>query len=111
MLAYGDWVEEDVLLHVPHRQYVFTVPKLLSPHFHRRHRLGAFCRIVARLLDEAYEEGASWGKLGFILFVQTFGDLVTFHPHIHTLATDGVSSESGTFMSHVFQLRHHPLKA
>ena len=82
MLAYGDWVEDDVLLPVPHRQYVFTVPKLLRPHFHQRHRLGAFCRIVARLLNGAYEEGAPWGKSGFILFVQTFGDLVTFHPHI-----------------------------
>jgi hypothetical protein len=31
------------------------------------------------------------------LFVQTFGDLVTFHPHIHALVTDGVFSETGTF--------------
>ncbi len=31
---------------VPHRQYVFTVPKLLRPLFHQRHRLGAFSRIV-----------------------------------------------------------------
>ncbi len=56
MLAYGDWVEEEVLLPVPHRQYVFTLPKLLRPHFHQRHRLGAFCRIVSRLLNEAYGE-------------------------------------------------------
>ena len=47
--------------------------KLLRPHLHHRHRLGAFCRIVARLLNEAYKEGAPWGRVGFILFVQTFG--------------------------------------
>ncbi|MES9898021.1 MAG: transposase zinc-binding domain-containing protein [Sedimenticola sp.] len=29
MLAYGDWVEDEVLTAVPHRQYVFTLPKLL----------------------------------------------------------------------------------
>jgi hypothetical protein len=97
MLAYGDWVEKEVLLPVPHRQYVFTLPKLLRPHFHQRHRLGVFCRIVSRLLNVAYEEAATWGKPGFILFVQTFGDLVTFHPHIHALVTDGVFSETGTF--------------
>lgn len=66
MLAYGDWVEEEVLLPVPHRQYVFTLPKLLRPHFHQRHRLGAFCRLVSRLLNEAYGEAAPWGKLVFI---------------------------------------------
>jgi hypothetical protein len=27
--------------------------------------------------------------------VQTFGDLVTFHPHIHALVADGVFVESG----------------
>jgi len=29
--------------------------------------------------------------------VQAFGDLVTFHPHIHALVADGVFVESGTF--------------
>jgi len=97
MLAYGDWVEDEVLAPVPHRQYVFTVPKLLRPHFHRRHRLGALCRIVARLLNSTYNEAAPWGRPGFVLFVQTFGDLVTFHPHVHALVADGVFSASGTF--------------
>lgn len=97
MLAYGDWVEEEVFLPVPHRQYVFTVPKLLRPLFHQRHRLGAFSRIVANLLSDAYAEAATWGKPGFILFVQTFGDLVTFHPHIHALVADGAFANSGTF--------------
>ena len=75
MLAYGDWVEEEVLLPVHHRQYVFTVLKLLRPHFHQHHRLGVFCRIVTRLLNEAYGEAAPRGKPGFILFVLTFFDL------------------------------------
>lgn len=32
-----------------------------------------------------------------ILFVQTFGDLVTFNPHIHVLAADGIFGAGGTF--------------
>ncbi len=32
-----------------------------------------------------------------ILFVQTFGDLVTFNPHVHVRAADGVFREDGTF--------------
>jgi len=49
------------------------------------------------MLNEVYKEAAPWGKSGYILFVQTFGDLVTFHPHIHALVADGVFVESGAF--------------
>jgi hypothetical protein len=69
----------------------------VSPHFHQRHRLGLLCRVVVRLLNEAYQEAAPRRKPGFVLFVQTFGDLVTFHPHIHALGADGIFSESGVF--------------
>jgi len=31
VLLYGDWVEQNVLAPVPHRQYVFTLPRLLRP--------------------------------------------------------------------------------
>jgi hypothetical protein len=81
----------------PHRQYVFTVPKILRGAFHQRYRLGELCRIVGRLLSEAYREADLDGQPGFILFVQTFGDLVTFHPHIHALVTDGVFHPNGVF--------------
>ncbi len=36
VLLYGEWVEENVLEPVPHRQYVFTVPRLLRPVFGSR---------------------------------------------------------------------------
>jgi len=49
VLAYGDWVEENVLAPVPHRQYVFTVLRMLRPIFSRkRGLLGELCRIVER---------------------------------------------------------------
>jgi hypothetical protein len=35
---------------------------------------------------------------GFILFVQTFGDLVNFNPHVHALVADGVFEASGRFI-------------
>jgi hypothetical protein len=56
MLIYGEWVDEEVLAPVPHRQYVFTAPKVLRPCFHQRHRLGELCRIVGHLLNHAYRE-------------------------------------------------------
>ncbi len=35
VLAYGEWVEANVLAPVPHRQYVFTMPRVLRPIFSR----------------------------------------------------------------------------
>ncbi len=40
---------------------------------------------------------APHGQPAFILYVQTFGDLVTFNPHIHALVADGVFLPSGVF--------------
>jgi len=86
---YGEWIEEKILAPVPLCHYVLTVPKVLRSLFHQRHRLGDLCRIVGRLLTEAYREAAPASQAGFILFVQTLANLVTFHPHIHALVTDG----------------------
>jgi hypothetical protein len=96
VLVYGEWVEEEVLAPTPHRQYVFTVPKVLRAFFHH-HRLGELYRIVDRLLTQAYREADPDGRPGFILFVQTFRDQVTFHPHIHALVTDRVFQPNGVF--------------
>jgi putative transposase len=56
-----------------------------------RHRpwLGELCRIAARVLVAAYVEAAPGTRPGLILFVQTFGDLANFNPHLHVLAPDG----------------------
>jgi hypothetical protein len=99
VLAYGEWVEQCVLRPVPHRQYVFTVPKLIRPFFaYRRSLLGELCRIIARALAQAYGAALPRARPGFILFVQTFGDLVNFNPHVHALVADGVFEASGRFI-------------
>jgi hypothetical protein len=99
VLAYGEWVEQCVLRPVPHRQYVFTVPKLIRPFFAcRRSLLGELCRIIARALTQAYGAALPRARPGFILFVQTFGDLVNFNPHVHALVADGVFEASGRFI-------------
>jgi hypothetical protein len=64
VLAYGEWVEQCVLRPVLHRQYVFTVPKLIRPFFaYRRSLLGELCRIIARALTQAYGAALPRGAL------------------------------------------------
>ena len=98
VLAYGDWVEANVLAPVPHRQYVFTLPRLLRPLFARRRALlGKLCNIVERLFARFYASARTNARPGIILFVQTFGNLVNFNPHIHVLAEDGAFDADGGF--------------
>lgn len=56
-----------MLCPVPRRQYVFTLPRLLRPHYHRRRRLGGLCRIVAWLLAAGYRARVPGGQPAFVL--------------------------------------------
>jgi len=38
MFVYGEWLERNLLAPVPHRQYVFALPKLIRPFFRYRRR-------------------------------------------------------------------------
>jgi hypothetical protein len=40
---------------------------------------------------------APHGEPALVLYLQTFGDLVTFNPHIHALVADGVFLPTGAF--------------
>ncbi len=74
VLLYGEWGEANVLAPIAHRQYVFTLPKLLRSAFERQRAwLGELCRIATRLLTEAYARAAPGARPGLILFVQTAG--------------------------------------
>ena len=87
-----------MLAPVPHRQYVFTIPRVLRPMFARRRALlGKLCNIIERIFDRAYASTRPGARAGIILFVQTFGDLVNFNPHIHVFAADGAFDADGGF--------------
>ena len=89
-----------MLAPVAHRQYVFTIPKLLRPVFGRQRAwLGELCRIAARLLFAAYAQAAPGARPGLIPFVPTFGDLANFNPHVHVLTADGAFLVDGTFVA------------
>ena len=100
LLLYGEWVEENVLVPVPHRQYVRTLPWLVRHFFARRREwLGELCHIAERPLSQAYDAALPGGRPALIVFVQTFGDLVNFNPQLHVLAADGVFLPGGRFIA------------
>ena len=50
------------------------------------------------MLVDAYAEATPGARAGLILFVQTFGDLANFNPHVHVLAADGAFLPDGRFV-------------
>ena len=56
---WGDWMRETLLLDVPHRQVVFTIPKMLRIFFkYKRRLLGDLCRCALRALTRYLEAAA-----------------------------------------------------
>jgi hypothetical protein len=78
---------------------VFTVPKLLRPYFmHHRELLGPLCTAAWQTVRElmAVAAGEDQGlRPGMVAVVQTFGDQLNLHPHVHALVTRGGWTASG----------------
>jgi hypothetical protein len=96
---WGEWMRETLLLDVPHRQVVFTIPKMLRIFFkYNRRLLGELCRCALRSLTRYFEiEARSELRPGVIAAIQTFGDRINAHPHLHFLVTEGGVDQAGVF--------------
>jgi hypothetical protein len=100
VLLFGEWITEHILYPLPHRQYVFTIPGLLRPYFRfDRKLLGKLSQCAYQSLKEFFQTTLNQKKAmpGVVVSIQTFGDLVNFHPHLHCLVTDGCFMANGWF--------------
>jgi hypothetical protein len=96
---WGEWMRETLLLDMPHRQVVFTVPRMLRIFFkYNRRLLGSLCRSALRSLT-CYFEVTTGSELmpGVIAAIQTFGTRINLHPHLHFLVTEGGVDKAGLF--------------
>jgi hypothetical protein len=92
---------DDVLAEVPHSQFVFTIPKRLRLFFkYDRSLLGKLVSSAWQTVREVYsdEVGLDDALPAMIAGIQTFGDLINWHPHIHAVVADGVFMPSGKFI-------------
>jgi ssDNA-binding Zn-finger/Zn-ribbon topoisomerase 1 len=94
-------LKDEVLAVVPHRQWVFTIPKRLRVYFrYDRKLLGKLCRAAYDTVCDVFKleiDGDS-GVPAMIGAVQTFGDLIHWHSHVHAIVPEGVFTESGHFV-------------
>ena len=100
-LLFAEHLTNDVLLDLPHRQFVFTMPKALRPFFRHDRRLFAeVSRLIYTIISEFYAEAAGRSLLtGVIAAHQTFGDQLRWNPHFHCLVLEGGFDEASTFVS------------
>ena len=96
---WGEWMREELLLDVPHRQVVFTVPKMLRLFFRfKRKLLNSLCLSAVRALLKFFHTATGLEITpGVVAVIQTFGARINFHPHIHVLVTEGGAAPDSDF--------------
>ena len=99
-LLFAEQVTGEVLLHLPHRQFVFTFCKALRPFFmHDRILFSKISRLIFDMIQCYYDEAA--GKhiqAAAILSYQSFGDMIRANPHYHGIILEGGFDEEGNFV-------------
>ncbi len=95
---FAEHLEENILFKLPHRHGVFTIPKRLRPYFKFNRSLNKYLYKAAwQSWSELVAEQCPDGKTGAIMALHTAGDLLAFHPHIHSVLLDGAILPDGTF--------------
>jgi hypothetical protein len=101
-LLFAEHVDEEVLGDLPVRQYVVTIPKMLRLCIkYDRKLLGLLSQCFYASVKELFQEAAGDRRSvpGMVASLQSYGDDPTrFHPHLHSLVTDGLVSRDGSFV-------------
>jgi len=126
-VEFGEWLCKDVLKAVPHRHFVFSLPKFVRRYFlYDRKLLSDLSRCGWESLKEFFTEifqeadaclRASHRQAvpvedpvpcgGAAIATHTFGDFLGWHPHLHVLVTDGCFYGHGMFsQAPLFELKH-----
>ena len=99
IVEFGEWLCGNVLKKVPHRHFVFSIPKILRIYFlFNRSLLKELSRISWEVIKDYYKSTCrKEGTPAAVAVIQTFGDYLSFNPHMHILAADGCFGDDGFF--------------
>jgi transposase-like protein len=99
-LLFSQYMNQRLLLALPHRQFVFTFPKLLRPYFrHNRRLFSEISRLIFAILQRFYDKAAKRPvRTGMVLAYQTSGEFLRWNPHFHCLVLEGGFDDRGKFV-------------
>jgi len=100
VVEFGEFLRSSILEKVVHRHVVFSLPKFLRRFFlFNRKLLGGLSRCAWKCLKIFLKAACPGESLpGAVVSIQTFGDLLSFHPHLHILVTDGAFQGDNEFV-------------
>jgi hypothetical protein len=99
-VEYGEWLLTNVLKAVPHRQWVFSIPKRLRIYFmYDRKLLAKLSKCGWDVIQTFLKSASSYDDAmpGASIAVHTSGDFFNFHPHLHGIVADGCFHDDGSF--------------
>ena len=104
-LQWAQRMVEEVLPVVPYRQLVFTIPiALRRPFLFERSLCGDLCRIAYTSTRDYLRQharafpGAKKATPAMIVSPQSHGDLLTHHPHAHSICSLGLFRPDGVYL-------------
>ncbi|MBM3501624.1 MAG: transposase [Armatimonadetes bacterium] len=99
-LLFAEYLDEQLLLALPHRQFVFTLPKALRVFLRYDQRLfGQISRLIFSLVTEFYSTASGRPITGAaVVAFQPFGDALRWNPHYHALILEGGFDPEGRFI-------------
>lgn len=100
VIEFGEFILEEILQPVPHRHWVFAIPKRLRPFFmFDRTLLADLSRAAWNVLSLYLKSAVKTNDAapGAIIAIQSFGDFNNFNPHCHIICSDGCFDGDGEF--------------
>jgi len=99
-LLFGEYMNERLLLRLPHRQMVFTFPKVLRGFFrHHRTLYGDIARQVYAMISKFYNAAAGCRvQSAAVIAYASAGEFARFNPHLHAIVLEGGFDPSGRFV-------------
>jgi hypothetical protein len=91
VVEFGEFLCPTVLAKIPHRHIVFSLPKIIRRYFlYDLLLLGKMSRCAWECLEFFLKASCPGDSMpGAVVAIQTFGDLLSYHPHLHMLITEG----------------------
>jgi hypothetical protein len=107
LLLLSEHLSQEVLLRLPHKQFVFTVSKLIRPYFkHDRKLFADISKLIHNLITDYYREvNGKELTTGSIISHQTYGDtcaehgrsMIRFNLHWHCIILEGGIDDKNDF--------------
>ncbi len=99
-LLFAEHLESTVLLPYPRRHVVWSIPKRLRVYFrYDRSLIKHLYSAAWNAWRETIVEAIPDSQPAAIMALHTAGDLLNFHPHIHSLCLDGGINDDAGFQS------------